>query len=287
MSMYVAMNRQQQLVTVQDVERGLACDCVCVECGEVLVARKGGRNEHHFAHYSNKESCAVHREGLLHLFGKQVIREAMGLQMPHLPDWPPQFGDPSSWWDFEQVEEEVWLDGFRPDLFAHLRGGQQVLIEIAVTSFIGETKLALIKERGLWALEIDLSDLHDSEIAVPSEDLRQLIVHRTEHKYWVYPESARAAVLVEQAAAPVEPIIKTSTPEHRFTINEMWVSARELPSGALAVRSISFSPQVRDLLKALAREMGGYYKPAYKNWVFPVAMAPLVLARLHALASAR
>lgn len=283
MSMYVAMNSQQQLVTIQDVERGLACGCICVECGEVLVARKGVQNEHHFAHYSNKESCAVHRESLLHLFGKQVIHEAMGLQMPHLPDQPPKFGNPSSWWDFERVEEEIWLDGFRPDLFAHLRGGQRVLIEIAVTSFIDETKLALIKERNLWALEVDLSDLHDGEIAVPSEELRQLIVHRTEHKYWVYPESLRSVTLLEQQVVPVEPAFKIPMPEHRFTIKGMWVSARELPSGALAVRSISFSPQMRDLLKGLAREMGGYYKPVYKNWVFPVAMAPLVLARLNEL----
>ena len=106
MTMYVAMNSQQQLVAIQEVERGLACDCTCIECGEALIARKGEQNEHHFAHSSSKESCEVRRESLLHLFAKQVIREAMGLQMPHLPGQPPEFGDPSSWWDFEQVEEE-------------------------------------------------------------------------------------------------------------------------------------------------------------------------------------
>ncbi|WP_231975240.1 competence protein CoiA family protein [Geopseudomonas guangdongensis] len=121
MTMYVAMNGQQQLVTVQEVERGLACGCTCIECGEVLIARKGEQKEHHFAHHSNKESCEVRRESLLHLFAKQVIREAMGLQMPHLPGQPPEVGDPSSWWDFELVEEEVWLAGYRPDLIAHLR----------------------------------------------------------------------------------------------------------------------------------------------------------------------
>ncbi|MOA59436.1 hypothetical protein D3C78_1840460 [compost metagenome] len=64
----------------------------------------------------------------------------------------------------------------------------------------------------------------------------------------------------------------------------MWVSARELPSGSLAVRSISFSPQMRDLLKRLAREMGGYYKPAYRNWVFPPVVAVLLLRRLAQMA---
>ena len=64
----------------------------------------------------------------------------------------------------------------------------------------------------------------------------------------------------------------------------MWVSAKELPSGSLAVRSISYSPQMRDLLKGLAREMGGYYKPAYRNWVFPPIVAAMLLARLAEMA---
>lgn len=287
MTMYVAMNSQQQLVAIQEVERGLACDCTCIECGEALIARKGEQNEHHFAHSSSKESCEVRRESLLHLFAKQVIREAMGLQMPHLPGQPPEFGDPSSWWDFEQVEEEVWMDGFRPDLFAHLRDGRKVLIEIAVTSFVDEVKLARIREADLWTLEIDLSDLHDAEIVIPSNTVRQMILHRAECKYWVYPEPAKPEVGVSELPEfppPFEPAFRLPMAEHRFTIDGMWVSARELPSGSLAVRSISYSPQMRDLLKRLAREMGGYYKPAYRNWIFPPIVAVMLLARLTEMA---
>ena len=272
---------------MHEVERGLACGCACIECGEMLIARKGEQKEHHFAHYSNKESCEVRRESLLHLFAKQIIREAMGLQMPHLPGRPPEFGDPSSWWDFEHVEEELWLDGIRPDLFAHLRDGRKLLIEIAVTSFVDEIKLERIRESDLWTLEIDLSDLHDAEIVIPSEAVRQVILHRAECKYWVYPEPARPETTVPEFPEfppPFEPVFKLPMQEHRFTIDGMWVSARELPSGSLAVRSISFSPQMRDLLKRLAREMGGYYKQAYKNWVFPPVVAAMLLARLTEMA---
>jgi len=288
MTMYVAMNGQQQLVTVQEVERGLACGCTCIECGEALIARKGEQKEHHFAHCSNKESCEVRRESLLHLFAKQVIREAMGLQMPHLPGQPPEFGEPSSWWDFELVEEEVWLDGYRPDLFVHLRDGRKLLIEIAVTSFVDEVKLERIRESDLWALEVDLSDLHDAEIVIPSDTVRQVILHRAECKYWVYPEPVRPEVVCAaeflEFPPPFEPAFRPPMSEHRFTIDGMWVSARELPSGSLAVRSISYSPQMRDLLKRLAREMGGYYKPAYRNWVFPPVVAAMLLSRLAQMA---
>lgn len=287
MSMFVAINSQQQLVTIQDAFRGLACACSCIACGEALIARKGEHNEHHFAHYSNKESCYVGRETLLHLFGKQVIRESMGLQMPFLPDHPPKFGDLSSWWDFEQVEEEPWLDCFRPDLVATLRDGQRVLIEIAVTSFIDETKLAKIKAADLWALEIDLSYFLNGEIGIPSEELRQLIVHCAERKCWVYPESKNTAAEAMVPATSTASTLKQLLTEHRFTIEGLWVTAKELPSGSLAVKSLVYSPQMRDMFKAMARDMGGYYKASHKNWIFPPVMTPLVLAQLRSTGSPR
>lgn len=283
MSMFVALNSQQQLVTIQQVPRGLACTCTCVECGEVLIARQGALNEHHFAHYSNKVSCEVGRETLLHLYGKQVIREAMGLQVPHLPDHTPEFGDLSSWWDFEAVQEEVWLDNFRPDLVAHLRGGQRLLIEIAVTSFIGDEKRERIKAAGLWALEIDVSGLLNGQEAIPSEAIRQQILHRVDCKQWVYPEPVGAAV--EREIPPIGPVLaKPQLTEYRYTIQGMWVTARLLPSGSLAVRSLAYSPQIRDLLKTMAYQLGGYYKPAYRNWVFPAEVTPRLLERLEGCA---
>ena len=57
MTMYVALNENNNLVQIENVERGLACKCTCFECGETVIARKGDIKEHHFAHASNKESC--------------------------------------------------------------------------------------------------------------------------------------------------------------------------------------------------------------------------------------
>ena len=75
MSMSIAVNEQKQIVNVKQVERGLACMCFCFECDEPVVARKGEKNEHHFAHLNNKESCTIHPESILHKFAKQVIME--------------------------------------------------------------------------------------------------------------------------------------------------------------------------------------------------------------------
>ena len=285
MSMFVALNSQQQLVTIHEVARGLACTCTCVACGEVLIARQGALNEHHFAHYSNKVSCEVGRETLLHLYGKQVIREAMGLQVPYLPGHAPEFGDLSSWWDFESVQEEVWLDNFRPDLVAHLRDGQRLLIEVAVTSFIDDEKRERIHAAGLWTLEIDLSGLLNGQEAIPSEAIRQQILHRVDCKQWVYPEPVEALVELEISQAAPLPLAKPQMEEYRYTIQGMWVTARLLPSGSLAVRSLAYSPQIRDLLKTMAYQLGGYYKPAYRNWVFPAEVTSILIKRLEGCAS--
>lgn len=38
--------------SIENVESGLKCGCICPSCGEPLVARKGAKRMHHFAHYS-------------------------------------------------------------------------------------------------------------------------------------------------------------------------------------------------------------------------------------------
>lgn len=48
MSMFVAIDDQHNLVHVSEVVRGLACECTCFECGEIVLAKKGEIKEHHF-----------------------------------------------------------------------------------------------------------------------------------------------------------------------------------------------------------------------------------------------
>lgn len=180
MSMFVALDQNGQLITIENALRGLACNCICACCGEPVVARKGLIREHHFSHHSNKESCFINRESLLHLYAKEVIRNQLGLQLPPLPGTWPGSEDETSWWDFERVDEEVPQKGFQPDLIAHLRGGDQLFIEVAVTSFIGEEKLERIKSAGINTVEIDLSELLFSKQSIPSEEVKVHILKETQ-----------------------------------------------------------------------------------------------------------
>ncbi|MGO1473526.1 MAG: hypothetical protein ACTHWC_01350 [Psychrobacter sp.] len=43
---------------------------MCFEYSEPVVAKKGEKCEHHFAHSSNKESCYINLKSILHKFAK-------------------------------------------------------------------------------------------------------------------------------------------------------------------------------------------------------------------------
>lgn len=289
MTMLVAIDQNSRLITIENAHRGIACNCTCVSCGEPVIARKGLIREHHFSHSSQKESCKIHRESLLHLYAKEVICDGSGLQLPAFPGVYPGSEDTSSWWDFETVTSEVRQLGFQPDLVATLNDGSQLFIEVAVTSFIDEDKLARIKEIGTPTVELDLRALLLSSLPVPSEAAKNHILHQTEHKSWIYPEPPVRPIVEAQQPEPLAhldshaPQQEWSSEEQRFTIMRMWVSARTLPSGSIAVRSWSFNPQVADLLKSWRNHLGGEYNPRYKSWIFYPHARDEVLRRLQEL----
>lgn len=288
MSMFVALDPNGQLITIENARRGLACNCTCACCGEPVVARKGLIREHHFSHHSNKESCFIQRESLLHLYAKEVIRNQLGLQLPPMPGTWPESEDKTSWWDFERVDEEVPQQGFQPDLVASLRDGSQLFIEVAVTSFIGQEKLERIRNSCTNTVEIDLSELLFNTHSITSEEVKAYILEQTHNKSWIYPEPpslpARPTIDWQPAAAPpptAQPQAKCF--EYRYTIMGMWLSARILPTGSVAVRSWSFSPHITNLLKAWRNELGGEYNAKYKNWIYQPHNREDVLARLQKL----
>lgn len=290
MTMFVALDQNGRLTTIESALRGLACNCTCVSCGEPIIARKGLIREHHFAHYSNKESCYIQRESLLHLYAKEVICDDLGLQLPPLPCVYPIGEDTSSWWDFEKVTPEVPQLGFQPDLVADLKDGTQLFIEVAITSFIDEVKQERIKAVGTPTIELDLRDLLLSPQRIPSEAAKDYILHQTQHKTWIYPEAQPATETSENdwpvPSHPVErplPQPASTPPEQRFIIMQMWMSARTLPSGSIAVRSWSFNPQITELLKTWRNQLGGEYNPKYRNWIFYPHNRDEILSRLQAL----
>lgn len=297
MSMFYACDQEGKLLHIDEAGRGLACNCVCFTCGEVVLGKKGNRNKHHFAHHGGKSACTISPESVLHKLAKQAILEAQGLQLPRMPgvilqpDDPSADADQTSWWDFAEVHEEQTQNDFRPDLVANLRDGTRLFIEIAVTSFVGERKQEKIERLQEKTIELDLRYLI-SQMGNPRSVICKHILHDTNHKKWLYPSQPDDENLEIEANGQYsgacfipESVERKTLEQSRFTIFGMWVNAMALPSGDLAVRSLAYNPQIVELLKGWAHELGGRYNKHYRNWQYPVRMADRVLERLAQLHS--
>lgn len=287
MTMYIALDEHNNLVNIQQVERGLACNCTCFECGEVVIARKGEINEHHFAHASNKESCTINLESVLHKYAKEVILESLGLMLPALPN----SDDEAAWWSFDKVLPEFSLGLIRPDLVAYF-DGEPILIEIAVTHFIDQDKLKKIETFKAKCLEINLSNLFKSEIEIPSIEAKKQILENLDNRKWIYPVLEHKAVETQgstlniecPAPVPVEPVVDTPAKwrDYKFKVNGIFVNVRKFESGMISVNS-TYNPEFIKVLKEWMREGRGSYNPKYKSWNYWLPFSEIIFERINAL----
>ena len=285
MTMYIALDENKKLVDIKDVERGLACQCTCFECGETVIARKGEIKEHHFAHASNKESCTINPESVLHKYAKEVILESMGLMLPALPN----SDNEAAWWTFEKVLPEFSLGLIRPDLVGYF-DVEPILIEIAVTHFIDAEKLKRIEVFKSKCIEIDLSPLLKSDIAIPSIEAKQQILENLDNRRWVYPfpteqiSKQQESITFTQCTVLPQPTSKQQSTasgwqDYKFTVKGMHINVRHFASGMISVNS-TYNPEIIAMFKKWMHEGRGSYNPKYKSWNYWLPFSEQVLQRL-------
>src|SRR5690606_4271083 len=197
-------------------------------CGETVLARKGEINEHHFAHASNKESCAINPESVLHKYAKEIIQESMGLQLPAVPNSDIE----ATWWTFDRIIPEFPLGLIRPDLVAYI-DDEPIFIEIAVTHFIDQLKLNVIKSMNAKTVEIDLSSLLNAKISIPSDNAKKRGLESLECKEWLLPRKTQPVTVAEQKTieTPTTSLKQEDSlsngsskwQSYRFSLNEMWL----------------------------------------------------------------
>lgn len=186
------------MVSVDAVLRGKECDCFCESCDAPLIARKGEKNQHHFAHFVEAENCVAARETSIHKFAKQLICEQRELRLP----------DDIDLGAMRSASGEQWLDGIRPDVVAEF-AEEQVAVEIYVAHKVPAEKIKTLIVRKLATLEIDLSfNRHRCE-----EEWRELVL-RTAPRFWLVPpavvrkEIERRAREAAEAAAERAAVIE-------------------------------------------------------------------------------
>ncbi len=193
--------REGQLTHISDVEKGLQCGCMCPCCDTELVARKGHRRTHHFAHY-NAEPCVGAIETALHMISKEILASEMKIWLPAVKVIFDSYRKPieiseGRWFDLDSVQLEKRYGKIVPDLIATI-SGRELLIEVFVTQRVEPEKLGQIRRADVSVVEIDLSKV-DRELT--RESIRDLVVGDAGIKNWLFNSRAasRHAAMMEKA----------------------------------------------------------------------------------------
>jgi len=230
------------LVDVSMVERGLACQCTCPRCHGDLVARKGLIREHHFAH-KDLTKCVGAYEAAIHLMTKQIIDEAGSLQLPALKIVVEKIGlggelhrledivTNAKLQQFSKVVLEPREDGTIADIIGY-KNDRRLLVEVNVTHPVPAKKIRQIRAAQEAAIEIDLSQIPR---LITKKALSKIVLSETRNKKWIslpsvvtrkaalqqqLEEKVRLAIEADQkksAPQPFQPAKQSSLPAKKET----------------------------------------------------------------------
>lgn len=279
---------------IDEVKRGLACECRCPVCDGPVMAKQGDVKGWHFAHVSGTE-CQHAGETALHLAAKQLLINEKGLMVPQtivttshqLPDGREGSATvtrPEMWLDLLDVKDEVSFGDVKPDIVGYLSDAI-MFIEIAVSHFIDEQKAQKLGRAGVATLEIDLSNVARSD--TDWDSLRNVVIESIEDKQWIIMlgqnslESEARELAMNEALSkpmPVHQHPNGKPPEYRFVIGGRRLYVREYPFGLTVW--FQYDESVKERVKVIAKSLGGTFRPQYKNWLFPPESKPYLMEQL-------
>lgn len=157
----------KRLIHIEDAENGLACGCVCPECGDKLEAVNNGlKRAHHFRH-SNGADCPNARMTALHMLAQQVLMEEKCVKLPAYKAQYYQHKAEKKYFDTVELETRFQTSNYllRPDCIGH-NEESSIWVEIFVTHLVNEEKRKVIKENDITCIEFDFSDLKDTDYTI-------------------------------------------------------------------------------------------------------------------------
>lgn len=177
------------LTHISNVESGLKCDCICPGCGERLIAKKGNKMTHHFAHKANSE-CLSGYQTSLHLLAKDILLEEKRILLPKVEI---HFNDHGGSYKEVLISDEVLIEidnvvlekkqgEIIPDVIAYC-AGKKFYIEIYVTHKIDDNKKKKIIQEDVSTIEIDLSEI---DRYISKEMLKDILLKQSKQKQWIY-----------------------------------------------------------------------------------------------------
>ena len=177
-----ALNKEGDLVHIDSVANGNACECFCPRCNSELCAKNGGTGEkmiHHFAHVSGSD-CVGAVESALHIMAKNVMKEMLCIQLPDRAN-----GEKGELLKLDRVEIEFYdkETRLRPDCIGYY-GDKVIWIEFKRTHEVDKKKKGKIISAKIDCIELDINNCALNEPAV-----RKFITEDKEHRIWIRDKS--------------------------------------------------------------------------------------------------
>lgn len=184
-----ALNENNELVHIKQVDKGLACNCVCPACHERLIAKKGEVRQLHFAHFT-KHECKYAVQTSIHMLAKNIIANGCKIGLPDksVNECSEKHKDLITQKSSEPYllePDDVFLEQRTGDIIPDIvvkKGEKVLLVEIYVTHKVDAVKLKKIKELNLPTIEIKFNGL-DREI---TEDELSETIQNGKRTYWVF-----------------------------------------------------------------------------------------------------
>jgi hypothetical protein len=157
-----------RMVGINQVARGLGCECVCPACRRPLIARQGSKRTWHFSHAPGELACRQGAETGLHRMAKQIIAQWNVVELPALAvhaECETDSGErlraqemlPRERFEVQAAELEAGLGSLRPDVLLEDLRGRRLAVEVRVTHAVDEAKQSRVACLDLAMIEYDLS----------------------------------------------------------------------------------------------------------------------------------
>jgi hypothetical protein len=180
--------RGGQWISIGAVSSGLSCACHCPACGAALIAKKGRKQIHHFAH-AHGTICSGSLETVLHRYAKAVLIEAKAVLVPAIAIFRGPVIRPPQWIKAKTAYAEKTLDKLRLDVLL-TSANFRLAVEIMVSHPVDEYKKKRLIKLGIPAIEIDLKSIYHelsaNKLAGDLDALKQAILRHPTHRKWLF-----------------------------------------------------------------------------------------------------
>lgn len=198
---------------VKNVPNGLACGCVCPNCRKPLIAKnKGEWKRPHFAHAVDTDCFNYEAMSYLHQYAQQLLEAEQSIVLPEFLVIPEitlinysvlrgqSINFPVTKVAFDSIQSEYSWDKYRIDSHGTLKN-RSLFIEITVTHANELEKINAIRDQGQPAIEIVLTDLHNSDKLYQDDEIRKAVFDPINARWIHHP---KAMEKVKQALAELE-----------------------------------------------------------------------------------